>query len=176
MPGITKAMLKYYKEMEFEQWVRFCSKNKNSQQLKELLKMSLSDYSDIEQEVKEAPEPKILHAGTEVKVRIIGCREGVSDKNDCAYHMPTFDVPDDPMVMEFNDFFWELDKEKLELKQYQRTLFRFKQFINCFGIDISRPFSWEDDLPGKEGWVIVGVKKSEEYGDSNNVKKYIMPK
>ena len=36
--------------------------------------MSLTDYSAIENEIKDAPEPKILEAGTEVQFRIISVR------------------------------------------------------------------------------------------------------
>lgn len=135
--------------------------------------MAMSDYSDLENEIKDAPEPKVLPKGSEVKARIISVRSGVSDKNDCTWYMPVFDVADDPMVMEFNDFFWELDKTKLNPKQFQRELYKFKQFASCFGIDFSRPFSWEDDLPGKEGWVILNVQKSDEYGEQNRVGKYV---
>jgi len=136
----------------------------------------MSDYSDLESEIGSAPEPRILNPNTEVKARIVSVRSGISDKNDCTWYQPVFDVPEDPMVTEFNDFFWELDRSKLTPKQFQRELFKFKQFAGAFNIDYSRPFSWEDDLPGKEGWVIVGVKKSEEYGDQNSVKKYIAKK
>jgi len=138
--------------------------------------MTMSDYSDLEKEIADAPEPKTLPKGTEVKARIVSVRSGVSDKNECTWYQPVFDVPADPMVTEFNDFFWELDRGKLTAKQFQRELFKFKQFATAFGIDFSRPFSWEDDLPGKEGWLIVGVQKSDEYGEQNRVKKYILPK
>lgn len=138
--------------------------------------MAMSDYSALEDEIKDAPEPKILPKGSEVKARIISVRSGVSDKNDCNWYSPVFDVPDDPMVVEFSDFMWELDKEKLTPKEYQRTMYSFKQFATAFGLDYSRPFSWEDDLVGLEGWLILGVKKSDEYGDQNNVKKYVLPK
>jgi len=138
----------------------------------------LTDYSDLEKEIDEAPEPKLLTAGTEVKARIVLVNSGVSDKNDCTYYMPTFDVPDDPMVMMFNDFFWDLDKSKLEPKDYQQGLYKFQKFAKAFGIDYSRPFDWEDDFPGLEGWLIVGVKKDKtgQYPDQNNVRKYIAPK
>jgi len=135
----------------------------------------LSDYTDLEKQIKEAPEPKVLPRGTEVKARIISINEGVSDKNDCDWHMPTFDVPADPMVIEFNDFFWELDQTKLEPKQFQRALYKFQRFATSFGINFSRPFSW-DDLIGNEGWLIVGIQKDEEYGDKNRPTKYVVPK
>ena len=138
--------------------------------------MSLTDYSDLEQEIANAPEPKVLPAGLEVYARIISVRSGTSEKNDCAWHMPVFDVPDDPMVIEFNKFMWELDKEKLEPKQFARALHDFQQFAICFSLDYSRPFSWEDDLVGLEGWVILGVQKDPEYGDKNTIKKYVTRK
>ena len=135
----------------------------------------LTDYSSLENEIGSAEEPKVLPAGTEVKVRIIGVRSGTSEKNDCVWHSPIFDVPDDPMVMEFSAFLWELDEEKLDPKSYVKSLYQFKQFATCFGFNFSRPFSWEDDLIGLQGWVILGLKKSEEYGDQNTIKKYIVP-
>ncbi len=133
----------------------------------------LTDYSNIESEITGAEEPKTLPVGSEVKIRIIGVRSGTSATNDCVWYSPIFDVPEDPMVMEFSAFFWELDQTKLNAKSYARSVYQFKQFATCFGIDYSRPFSWEDDLVGLEGWAILGIKKSDEYGDQNTVKKFI---
>lgn len=139
--------------------------------------MSLSDYSDIEKDIANAEEPKILPRGTEVKARIIAVRTGVSDKNDATWYQPVFDVPDEPMVQEFNAFFWDLsDRDKIEEKQVARNMSAFKNFAKAFGIDYSKPFDWEEDLVGKEGWVILGVKKSDEYGDQNTVSKYVTGK
>ena len=136
--------------------------------------MSLTDYSDLEKEIADAPEPKILPRGSEVKARIITVREGISEKNGAQWYMPTFDVPDDPMVIEFNDFFWDLaDRDKLDAKAAQRALYKFQKFASAFDIDYSRPFNWTDDLDSKEGWVILGVRKSDEFGDQNTVSKYV---
>lgn len=138
--------------------------------------MSLTDYSSLENEIANAPEPTCLEAGVEVKARIIAVRTGISDKNDCKWYSVVFDVPDEPMAMEFNDFFWELDQSKLTPKDYARSIYKFKNFASAFDIDFSRPFDWEDDLVSKEGWMILGIKKSEEYGPQNTVKKYISPR
>lgn len=140
--------------------------------------MTLTDYSDLEKEIADAPEPKTLPRGTEVRARIINVREGISDKNGAQWYTPVFDVPEDPMVIEFNDFFWDLAdaKGKIDEKQFQRSLNKFKNFATAFGIDYSKPFSWTDDLPELEGWLIVGVKKSDEYGDQNTVSKYVVGK
>ena len=136
--------------------------------------MSLIDYTDLEREIEDAPEPKILPRGSEVKARIIAVREGISDKNDAQWYMPVFDVPSDPMVIEFNDFMWDLaDRDKLDAKAAQRSLYKFQKFAECFNLDYSRPFSWTDDLINLEGWIITGIKKSDEYGDQNTVSKYV---
>ena len=136
----------------------------------------LTDYSDLEGEIKDAPEPVVLPRGTEVKARIIAVRSGISDKNDCTWYQPVFDVPDAPMVIEFNDFFWELDREKLTEKQFARAISDFQKFAAGIELDYSRPFSWEDDLVGLETWMILGVKKDDEFGDKNTVSKYVVKK
>ena len=136
--------------------------------------MGVADYSDIEQEIKEAPEPKTLPRGSEVKARIIGMRSGVNDKNHCQWYQPIMDVPSDPLVNEFNDFFWDLaDRHKLDAKQAARSLTKFKNFAAAFDLDYSQPFDWENDLIGLEGWVILGVKKSDDYGNQNTISKYV---
>lgn len=139
--------------------------------------MGMSDYSDLEKEIREAPEPKVIPAGTEVKARIILVNSGTSEKNDARWYSVVFDVPSEVLAPNLSDFFWELaDRDKIDPKQFQKSLRQFRTFAESFGIDYSRPFMWEDDLVGKEGWIIVGVKKSDEYGDQNTVKKYVAGK
>ena len=139
--------------------------------------MALTDYSTLEQEIENAPEPIILPKGTEVKARIISVRSGISDKNNAQWYQPVFDIPSEPLATEFNDFFWDLlDADKLDEKQKARSIRKFKMFAEAFGIDYSKPFDWEEDLVGLEGWMILGVKKDDEYGDKNTVSKYLAAK
>jgi hypothetical protein len=137
--------------------------------------MSLTDYSALEQEIDNTPEPTILPRGTEVKARVIAVRTGVSDKNGCTWYSPVFDIPSELCAKEFNDFIWDLADAKtcIEEKQQMSNILRFKAFAQAFGLDYSKPFSWEDDIVGLEGYIILGVKKSDEYGDSNTVSKYV---
>ena len=139
--------------------------------------MTMTDYSDMEKEIATAQEMTILPRGSEVLARIIAVREGISDKNNAQWYQPVFDVPDQPLAPEFNDFFWDLaDRDKLNEKQAARALSDFRIFAEAFGLDYSKPFSWEDDLVGLEGWCILGVKKDEEYGDKNTISKYVTGK
>lgn len=144
--------------------------------------MALTDYSKMEGEIANAPEPSALKKGSEVKARIIGVRTGVVEKDESdyvgiSYFSVSYDAPDEPLAKEFNDFFWDLcDVEKLKAiseKTALAAMRKFRNFADAFGLDYSRPFDLEDDLPGKTGWLIVGIKKSDEYGDQNTVQKYI---
>lgn len=139
--------------------------------------MSLTDYSDFEKEIDEAPEFKILPRGSEVQARIVSVDTGISEKNGARWYRVNYDVPSEPLAKMFNDFFWDLaDRSKLTEKGAIMALNQFKNFRSAFGVDISKPFSWEDDLPGLKGWMILGVQKSDEYGESNKVSRYIVGK
>jgi hypothetical protein len=135
----------------------------------------LSDYSNLEKEISTSQDPTILPRGSEVKARIIGMNDGYSDKNNGAhYYQPLFDISDQPLVKEFNAFFWDLaTRDKLDMKKATRALSQFKNFAICFGIDYSRPFDW-NELVGKEGWVILGIQKDDQYGDKNTISKYVV--
>jgi hypothetical protein len=139
--------------------------------------MSLVDYSSLEDEIKNAPEPRTLPDNTQIEVRIIAVNSGTSEKNsNCIYHSPVFDVPSDPMVKDFNTFFWDLVDAKLkniDPKQQQRNLYSFKEFAEAFKVDLSKPFSWEDNLIGRTGFAILGIKKDPQYGDKNTIKKFV---
>lgn len=180
---ITNKMLQYYKEMSFEKWINFCNANKNTKQLGELT-MTLTDYSSIEDEIKDAPEMEILPAKSEVKVRIVKVDSGVIDDESkksfgAEWHSITFDVPEEANAPMFNHFMWDLtSRDKLDEKQYNAALRNFRDFAECFNIDYSRPFDWETDLIGKEGWVVLKIVKDKtgEYPDKNGVAKFIVPK
>ena len=141
--------------------------------------MALTDYSSMEDEIKNAPEPEALKAGTEVRARIIGVRTGVVEKEGdytgFSYFSVSYDAPDEPTASEFSDFFWDLgNRDGMSEKDFIRALRKFRSFAEAFGLDYSRPFDLEDDLPGKVGWLITGKpKNSEDYGLQTTVAKYV---
>jgi len=133
--------------------------------------MSMLDLTNIKDEIENAEEPKVLPAGEEVQLRIITVNTG-NDKNGRPYFMPVFEVLSEPMAKEFSDFFAVPTKEMSE-KDYKRAIYKIKLFAQAFDIDLGRPIDYEDDLVGLTGWAILGVRRSDEYGDQNTVKKYI---
>ena len=142
--------------------------------------MSLLDLTNQMDEIEGAEEPTVAETGEEYKLRIIGCREGDRvDKNTgnkIKYFAPLFEIVDAPMVKEFSGFQDVPNKEAMTEKQYKRSLYGIKIFAKCFGIDLARPIDYEDDLPGFEGWAILGSKTSDDYGEQNTIRKYIVPR
>jgi hypothetical protein len=132
----------------------------------------------MEQEIRNAPKPHILPKGAEVKVRIIRVALGQSTKEGsegAKWFMPHFDVPADLMAKEFNTFLWDpLTSSKLSNpKSIASCKSNFDNFTRCFGIDLSKPLDLELDLPGLEGWVIVGVSPDEGFGEKNFISRYV---
>jgi len=144
----------------------------------------LSDYSKMEREIKDAPKPRILPNGTEVRARIIRVESGIIEDESkksygAKYYNVLLDVPADPLCPIFRQFFWELaDRDKIPEEQFRRALPQFREFAACFGIDYSRPFNWETDLERLEGDIVLGIKKDKEgqYADQNNIREFIVPK
>ena len=140
------------------------------------MESSMLDLTDMIDEVENAEEPTTAPKNSEQKLRIISVRTGEAGENNCPYFSPVYDIPDMPMAKEFSDFFWVPKRDKLTEKQFARALYAIKVFAQCFDIDLSSPIDYEDDLTGKEGWAILGVKKDDDYGEQNTIRKYIAPK
>jgi len=157
---ITKEQ---YKELDFVEWVIFL----NNHCRERSYVMGL-----MEVDVNDAVEPIVIEAGQEVRVRVTSVRTG-DDKNGKPYVMPVFEVPDEPNAKDFSDFMYSPDKGKLSAKELAKAKWKMKTFFDATGFDNSRPFDPEDDWIGLEGWVIVGVSKSEEYGEQNTIRKYL---
>lgn len=131
----------------------------------------LTDYTDLEEAIMNAPEPIILPRGSEEKVRIINHAEGEGEYG--TWHNLTFDIPSEPLAKEIRKFINDpLQAQNAEEKIKQGVNRNFGYFVKCFDIDISR-FDW-DGLVGLEGWAILGVKKDDEYGDSNTISKFVV--
>ena len=129
-------------------------------------------YDLGEMNLDAGQEPKAVEAGQEVKVTIISCKKDL-DKNEHKYIQPRFEIEEAPLSKDFTYFLHIPDGAWMTPKQLNASLWGMKNFLTCFGIDSSSRISFEDDLPGHSGWVIVGKSESEEYGEQNFIKKFI---
>lgn len=144
--------------------------------------MTLTDYSSLEEEIKNVPEKKILPAKTEAKFRILKVEEGVVDNEEkpsygMSYANITCDLPGNDAPM-FNIFLWKLENNFKDPNDYKDALRAFRDFMGCINFDYTKPFDWETDLLNKEGWARFGIKrdKTGEYPDKNQISEYIIPK
>lgn len=121
----------------------------------------------------DAVEPIAVPAG-EYKLRCLG---GVvdTDKNGNPYFQPRFEVPSVPTSKDFTDFI-RLPYEGMTEKQLNQAKWRLDAFKHCFGLKSKGKVDLTNDLPGLEGWAILGMRDDPDYGEQNNIRKYILPK
>ena len=119
----------------------------------------------------EIPEGKIQPAGTEIRARIMRVSKDL-DKNGTPYIMPWMEDADDPNVEDFNDYLPMPGADETE-KENGRRLRRLRAFGECFDIDLFGSPVTTDEMKGKDGYVIVGVKEGQDGNPANNVKQYL---
>lgn len=128
--------------------------------------MSIIDLTD--QGVMETPDPTIMDADSEVKLRIVDCTHK-ENKNGEEYILPRFEIIDEPLTKEVTKYLG-LPYAGLDEKKLMKTKNALKHFFSAF--DVPEKFDPEE-LVGLEGWAILGVETTEEYGEQNYVKKFV---
>lgn len=124
-------------------------------------------------DVTDAPEPKVVPANEEYKLRIIDATSD-RDKNDEPYLLPRFEVVDEPLAKDFTKFL-RLPHGELSEKQLIRVNSDIRKYLEAF--ELPNPFKGDPaEMKGHTGWAILGVGDDEQYGEQNYIKKFIAPK
>ena len=132
----------------------------------------MDENTILEYDLNDTVEPTVLPADTEAELRIVNVRID-NDKNGYPYMMPFFEVSNDPYAKEFSHFL-RLPHDEQDAKQLNTTKRRLKNFYDAFGIDYSRGVNPSEDLPGKTGWAILGMRESDFSGEEENyVKRFV---
>ena len=132
----------------------------------------MDENNVLDHDFGDVVEPRTVSADTESELRIVNVRVD-SDKNGYPYMMPFFEVINDPYAKEFSHFI-RLPHEEQSAKEMNRTKYRLKTFYDAFGVDYSRGVNPSEDMPGKTGWAILGMKESAFSGEEENyVKRFI---
>lgn len=126
------------------------------------------DFSDTHDEI-------VLPADTEAKVVIKSASQRL-DKNGNPFFMFGVGISDAAghdaaYAKDFNHMVF-LPNAKDDAKQKNRKNLRLRDFMIAFGLPLGSAFSLEQTI-GLEAWVILGVDESEQYGDSNRIKRFI---
>ncbi len=124
-------------------------------------------------------EPRTVPGGEEYRLRIVDIKRDnednqklPTDKNGYRYLMPIFEIPDEVGAMNFNHYL-RLPSEDMSDKELNNAKYRIKQFLECFGFDSNNPPDL-DDFSGAEGYAILGEQSDPEYGDQNNIRRFIV--
>jgi hypothetical protein len=128
-------------------------------------------FDPSEWQLDDSQEPYAMPDGHEAKLRIVEVTKG-TDKNGEQYFQPRLEIVGEPYSKDFTHFL-HVPSRKMSDKKINQVRNAMKTFCECFDIDISRPFDPSDDWPGHEGWAILGVRDSEQYGEQNFIRKLI---
>lgn len=122
-------------------------------------------------------EPKAVPPG-EYKLAIIGVRSGVTAEAKGAknYWQPQLEIVGEPHAKDFTHFLFVPDPRHLTPKQFETAKWRLNQFMQCFGLDYSRPFTPAEDWIGAEGWAVLDRRSVPTYGLQNSIEELILPK
>lgn len=125
------------------------------------------------------PDQTLLEDNTEHEVQIVKAEIGEAGEQSKSagqkYLRVTYKALEEPDSRPFNDIFMlpipGQDKETYNMRGRQlRTMLQCFEFDYTSGWNI---FTETEQLVGLTGEVVVKVRESDEYGDQNEVKKYL---
>jgi len=123
--------------------------------------------------LEDSQEPYALKDGTEALLRIVEVRKQTrNDGSDNEYYVVRYEVPGEAYSKDITDFL-DAPSHNLGAKRLNDARRKMLNFAACFGIDMSRPFNPTEDWVGAEGWCILSLRKSDQYGEQNRVSKYL---
>lgn len=129
----------------------------------------------LDVDTSDAIEPQAVEDG-EYKIRITGFRKDndgnivrTSDSGN-VYFIVVYDLPDIPASKGFTQIF-SVPNADMEPKQLNASKWALETFKRCFGVSEIN----FDNLIGREGYAVLGLKQDDEYGEQNIVKKLVVP-
>ena len=133
---------------------------------------SMSMIDPAEWSLDDSHEPTTLKDGTEALLRIIEVARGVSKFTGGTQYTVRFEVPSEPFSKDIADWFDEPTR-RLDPKRLNDARLKMLHFMDCFSIDRSRPSDPTEDWIGCEGWCILSLRSSEQFGDQNRIAKFV---
>jgi len=137
------------------------------------------DFMDVS--VADAEGLQILPENEEVKLIVTEA----TPNDEKAYCLLNLEVVGQDLVKGIRHFLFYtktkkwcnamgLDTDQVDApKKAQSKDFRLRQFLEAFGLPTEGCSA--QAMVGAEGWAILGVEESAEYGDQNKIKKLVNP-
>lgn len=139
--------------------------------------MGFLDAMDIDSGVA----PTTVPGGAEYQLRIIDVREDDAyddrmprDKNGNPYLLPRFEIMGEPTAKPFTKYLG-LPNDSMDAAKQNSSRYGMQLFLDTFGLNASS-LANPSDMVGAEGWAILGLEESDQWGEQNFIKKLIAPK
>lgn len=118
-------------------------------------------------------EPKTHEADKEVIMRVSSAKLGNKKDDLSAQRIEV--VLSDPADDTVKDvyIYLTIPRADTDRKKANDMKNRIKDFYIWCGLDPMMPINIERDLEGKQGWVVLGVDDSAEFGTRNTVKRWV---
>ena len=135
--------------------------------------MAAMNETLLDIDTSDSREPTVVEPN-EYKIRITGFRKDSDGKvirtseAGNKFFIVVFDIPDEEFSKGLSKMFM-VPTPEMEPKRLNAVKWDLECFKRAFGLaEIN--FS---NMVGKEGYAILGVSHSEQYGDQNEVKKFV---
>ena len=126
-------------------------------------------------------EPTTVPGGCEYRLRIIDVKTDGSygdnlprNKNDAAYLLPRFEIVGEPTTKDFTKYLG-VPSPDMDAKKRNNSGYAIKTFLTAFNLDADSLHD-PSEMIGAEGWAILGLEDSAEWGEQNFVKKFVAGK
>ena len=133
---------------------------------------TVSMIDPSEWELEDSHEPIALKDGAEVILRIIEVSKAIRPDTGTNYYTVRFEVPSEPFSKDITDWLDEPSRG-MDPKRLNTSKQKMMHFMDCFGIDRARPSDPAEDWVGCEGWCILSLRSSEQYGEQNRISKFV---
>ena len=132
----------------------------------------MSMVDPMEWELDDSHEPTVLKDGTEALLRVIEISKGTRPETNTEYYTVRFEVPSEPFSKDITDWL-DLPARSMDPKRLNTAKQKMLHFMECFNIDRSMPSDPTEDWVGCEGWCILSLRSSDQYGEQNRISKFV---
>lgn len=108
----------------------------------------------------------------ECKLRVTGARIGRKSPEKAPYILIRFELPDYEDAKDLTHVIGLADPQIDSAKESNTKRLRLREFYEAFGVDYSQPVNIEA-LTDLEGWAILALETSPDYGEQSRVRRFV---
>lgn len=132
--------------------------------------------SFLDLNLQDVPDLHAVPGNKEYRLKIEDAKIGTSSGDKTAgqsYALFRLSIPDEPDSKSVTEVIM-LPSQEAEEETNNGRKRQMKAFLQAIGFDISQGFNIEE-LVGEELYAILDTEEDAQYGERNNVKRYVIP-